>query len=271
MAAESVPRHLVGACGFCDFQSTLDCILENRMCALCINLNHHRSFLPSIAEMLRSLTATRPQATATILEPLVVIPAAIVGIRIPDSDVSVAAMSLAQSAASPVLFNHSLRTFVLGMIDARTRALKVDEEACFVSSILHDLALLPQHSGNLMKSFEENGAEIARTFSLKHGFSADRAEIVAKAILLHAGQARGMGADIEFVMVGAGLDVFGPSPEQLSDDQISAVERDVPRLIFKTKFLSLLNDHVSRTNKPTWTTAFVKEPPPQFLMNRWSE
>jgi hypothetical protein len=122
-----------------------------------------------------------------------------------------------------------------------------------------------------MKSFEENGADLARTFSLNRGFSADRADKIAKAILLHAGQADGMGPDIEFVMAGAAQDVFGPSPEQLSDDQVAAMERAVPRLAFKAEFLALLKDHVKRTKTPTWTAGFVTDPPPSFSKNRWSE
>ena len=241
------------------------------MCAICIHANNRPSLLLRIAAARRSMTPAHPQMRAVILNPMLTMPAEILGIRIPDSDVPVAAMALVRSAVPAVLLNHSLRTFLLGMIDARRRTLEVDEEASFVGSILHDLALLATYSGDVMKSFEENGAELARTFSLNRGFSEDRAEKVAKAILLHAGQAGGMGADIEFVMVGAAQDVFGPSPEQLSDDQVAAMEQAVPRFRFKTQFLSLLNDHVSRTKKPTWTAGFVSKPPPEFLMNRWSE
>jgi hypothetical protein len=241
------------------------------MCALCIHLSNRPSLLLRIGETLRSMTHPRPQTRAVIANPMLALPTEILGIRIPDSDVPVAAMALAQSAMPPALLNHCLRTFLLGMIDARKRTLQVDEEADFVSSILHDIALVAKYSGDMMKSFEENGAEFARTFALNRGLSADRAEKVAKAILLHADQADGMGPDIEFVMVGAAQDVFGPSQEQLSDDQVAAMELAVPRLGFKAKFLSLLTDHVKRTKNPTWTAGFVSDPPPKFLKNRWSE
>jgi HD domain len=241
------------------------------MCALCIQLSNRPGLLLRIAETLRSMTRGQPQTRAVIAKPMLAVPAEILGIRIPDSDVPVAAMALAQSAMPPVLLNHCLRTFLLGMIDVRKRTLQVDEEACFVSSILHDIALLPKYSGDVMKSFEDNGAEFARTFSLDRGFSADRADRVAEAIRLHAGNAEGKGPDIEFVMIGAAQDVFGPKPEQLSDDQVAAVEQAVPRLRFKAEFLSLLKDHLTRTKNPTWTARFVSDPPPNFLQNRWSQ
>jgi hypothetical protein len=70
------------------------------------------------------------------------LPREMAGVRIPDSDVSVAASVLMRAAAPPVLFNHCLRTYLLGMIDAGKRSLKIDDEAVFVASILHDLALV---------------------------------------------------------------------------------------------------------------------------------
>jgi hypothetical protein len=241
------------------------------MCALCLQLNRRPNLLLRFAETLRSMAARRSQARPAVPQPLLATPGEILGVRIPDTDVAVAATALAQSAMSPspALFNHCRRTFVLGMLDARKRALQVDEEACYVASILHDIALMPEHAGDLTKTFEDNGAQLAQTFVLARGFSADRADKVAKAILLHAGGAGGTGPDIEFVMQGAGQDVLGPEPEQLTDEQLAAIERAIPRLHFKEEFLALMKDHVERTKNPDWTADFVRWQ--RFLLNRWSE
>src|SRR5579864_3682818 len=120
------------------------------MCALCLDLGNfpnppfRQSFLrnlillpkPSlprrIAERLKAMT--QPQIGTVVAKPLLAIPHEILDIRIPDSDVSVASAALAQSAMPSVLFNHCLRTFLLGMIDARKRTLQIDEEVAFVSS-----------------------------------------------------------------------------------------------------------------------------------------
>ena len=104
------------------------------------------------------------------------------------------------AAAPPFLFNHCLRTFLLGWIDARKHSVKIDDEVVFVAPILHDVALVSEHAEDLKKSFDEKRAEFAESLVKKHGFSTDRAMMV---ILFHAGQAGGMGPDIEFVMVGA--------------------------------------------------------------------
>jgi hypothetical protein len=241
------------------------------MCTFCLQLTHRPSFLLRFGETLRSVAARRPHARSLMPRPLLATPAEILGVRIPDTDVAVAAMDLAQEAMrpSPALFNHCRRSFVLGMIDARKRALKVDEEACYVAAMLHDIALMPEHAGDLTKTFEANGAELAETFVLARGFSADRADKVAKAILLHAGKAGGKGPDIEFVMQGAGQDVLGPEPDQLKDEQLTALEYAIPRLRFKEEFLALMKDHVRRTKNPCWTADFVRWQ--RFLLNRWSE
>jgi HD domain len=246
------------------------------MCPLCLQLNRRSSLLLGFAETLRSMAALGSQILAFIPQPLLAAPAEVLGVRIPDSDVAVAATDFAQAAMSPspALFNHCRRSFVLGMIDARKRALKVDEEACYVAAMLHDIALMPEHAGDLTKTFEANGAELAETFVLARGFSADRADKVAKAILLHAGDADGMGPDIEFVMWGTGQDVLGPQPDQLTDQQLAAIEGAIPRLRFKEKFLALMKDHVNRTKTPTWTAAFARGEGDffqRFVHNRWSE
>jgi len=241
------------------------------MCTLCNPDIFRRGFLRRLAAMAGVSAIGGTIVAALARDRQEWLPPEILGIRVPDSDVSVAAVALMRAAAPPVLFNHCLRTFLLGAIDARRRAQRVDEEAVFVASILHDLALVEKYAGDLTKSFEQNGAEYAERFVRDKGFSDDRAEKVAKSILLHVGQASGQGADIEFVMIGAGQDVFGPNLQQLPDDQLVAMEREVPRLQFRSGFVALMKDHVGRSKQPTWTADFARNPPSRFLNSRWSE
>jgi hypothetical protein len=238
------------------------------MCSIALPRRRLLQWLTAIA------TVSEAQQSSVRAEPEeghVRLPSEMLGIRIPDTDVSLSAVALVRTASSAVLFNHCLRTFLLGMIDVNKRGLKVDEEAVFVASIMHDLALVPAYAGDLTKTFEENGAGFAASFVEVHGFSPDRIEKVTKSIRLHAGQAGGMGPNIEFVMVGAAQDLFGPTLEQLSDDELTATERAVPRLRFKNGFVTVLQDHVGRTKQPTWTAQFASSPPAIFLSNRWSE
>jgi len=240
------------------------------LCTICCSgLSRRRLLLCLTATMVGG--AGRHSSVHAAPEDEIRLPPEILGIHIPDTDVSLAATALVQRASPAFLFNHCLRTFLLGMIDANKRGLKVDEEGVFVASIMHDLALVPDYAGDLTRTFEENGADLATSFVVARGFSMTRAERVAKSILLHAGKALGMGPDIEFVMVGAAQDLFGPTVEQLSEADLTAMERGVPRIRFRTGFLAVLQDHVKRSKQPTWTGQFAASPPPPFLNNRWSE
>ncbi|WP_299409989.1 hypothetical protein [uncultured Roseobacter sp.] len=192
------------------------------------------------------------------------LPKTIAGVRLPDTELAKDAVLIMLRSVPQTLFNYCLRTFVLGMIDARRRGLHVDVDVVFQASILHDLCLSPVYPGNPEKTFEENSGEFAAAFARASGISDRRAERIYQAILLHAGKAAGRSPDIEFVMHGARQDVVGPKPEELSDAQIQEIESALPRLEFKSEFLSILSDHVSRTNNPDWTTDFLAQTPPHF-------
>ena len=65
------------------------------------------------------------------------------------------------------LYNHCLQTYVLGCMNATALGLRINREAAFVSSILHDAGLTAAHAGDPAKTFERNGAEFARALVAK--------------------------------------------------------------------------------------------------------
>jgi len=195
----------------------------------------------------------------------------IIGIAVPDTEMACCASRIMRISGTPSLYNHCVRTFLLGMFDAGRRQLQVDEEVVFISSMLHGLALTEPRHGDPRKSFEENSADFARTFVLEGGFSPARAEKVARGILRHADRTPDPDPDVAVVMTGAAQDVYGPAPDELSRGQMQAIETEVPRLDFRRSFVSTLKEHVARTETPTWTAGFVQTPPADFYDNRWSE
>ncbi len=199
------------------------------------------------------------------------LPKEVAGILIPDTEVARDAAAIMRAAAPPTLFNHCLRTYVLGSMNAKAKGHDIDFEMAFVASILHDLGLTAEYSGDPTSTFEENGAAFARGLVEKAGYTPRRAENVAKAILLHAGKAGSEPPDIKFVMVGAGQDVFDFPDVGFSDEQIRGAETAVPRLRFKTGFVEILKEHFERSHNPDWTEGFLKDIPRTFLENRWSE
>lgn len=195
----------------------------------------------------------------------------IIGICVPDTEMACCASKIMQQTGTPSLYNHCVRTFLLGMFDAGRRGLEIDEEVAFISSMLHGLALTEPRHGNPQKTFEENSADFARRFVLEGGFCAERAEKVALGILHHADSRPDADPDVALVMIGARQDVFGPAADELSKGLLQAVEDEVPRLDFKRSFVSTLKEHVARSEMPTWTESFVQTPPSSFYDNRWSE
>ena len=126
------------------------------------------------------------------------LPGTIAGVRIPDTQLAKDSALLMRSTAPPSLYNHCLRTFVLGMISATKQRLEIDEEMAFHASILHDLALTEAYHGDLRLSFEENSAHFAAAFARAAGVSDERADNVFRAILLHAGKAEREPPDVAF-------------------------------------------------------------------------
>ncbi len=198
------------------------------------------------------------------------LPKKVAGVLIPDTQLSRDAAHLMLASAPRFLFNHSLRTFVLGKIDAQRRGIIIDEEVAFHAAILHDLCLTAAYPGDPKRTFEENSGHFAVAFARAFGLSDSRLEKVNQAILLHAGRAHGKGPDIEFVMHGARQDVIGPNVTELTNDQLDIIEEEIPRLNFKIKFLSVLEGHIARSSNPDWTADFLISPPPDFIENRWS-
>jgi hypothetical protein len=195
----------------------------------------------------------------------------ILGIGIPDSEMTYCASTILRNSGTPSLYNHCVRAFLLGMFDAGRRQLYVDEEVVFISAMLHGLALTETRHGDPKKSYEENSAEFARTFAIEGGFSAERVEKIANGILRHADQTPAADPDVALVMIGAAQDIYGPAPDELSGGLLRSVEAEVPRLDFKRTFVATLREHVARSKMPTWTEEFVQTPPIDFYENRWSE
>lgn len=201
------------------------------------------------------------------------LPKEILGVRIPDSDLARGASLVMAEAAPAALYNHCLRTYVLGALHYGAQRATWDEEAAFVASILHDIGLLEAYAPDPYRSFEENGASFAQKLVEEGGFTPDRADLVYKGILLHAGRAGGERPDVQLVMIGAKRDVFGPTPEELSDESLAALEQAVPRAAFKDWFPYIVHGHLCRSKKPTWTAKIVHPDDSRYGAlrdNRWS-
>jgi HD superfamily phosphodiesterase len=108
----------------------------------------------------------------------------IAGIDIPDSQLAVETTEFIRDTESPLLYHHSRRTFLFGMLHGERRGLKADPELLYIGAMFHDLGLVEGHR-NLTQRFEVDGADAARDFLASHGMPADAIRRVWSSIALH--------------------------------------------------------------------------------------
>ena len=168
------------------------------------------------------------------------LPREVAGITLPDSAVATAATRLAQEASPVFLFNHCLRTYLLGSLAGQRTGMTVDPELLYLAAILHDLGLTPQFEGP--ERFEVDGADAARHFCLTQAVAPAHADVVWDAIALHAtpGIAARKSPEAALVQLGAGMDVLGLGRELIEPAALQQVMAAVPRHRFSRQFIELV-------------------------------
>jgi hypothetical protein len=173
----------------------------------------------------------------------------VAGIGIPRTPLALQAAALARSACPPFLYNHCMRTYLLGALTLRSQRVQFDPEIAFVAAALHDLGLLPLFA-SARASFEVDGANRAERLMRESGRSPEDRRRVWNAVVAHdmsSAYAEHQSPEAVLVNAGAGADVVGP--DDLEARAVAEVIRAFPRLEFKTRFMALLVDHCRR--KPT--------------------
>lgn len=176
-------------------------------------------------------------------------PAEVAGIAIPRTALALRAATLARGACPPFLYNHCMRTYLLGALSMQVQHTAFDPEIAFVAAALHDLGLLPRFA-SARASFEVDGANRAERLMHDLGRSPEDGRRVWNAIVAHdmsSTYAEHQSPEAVLVNAGAGADVVGAG--ELDARAVTEVIGAFPRLEFKTRFTALLVDHCRR--KPT--------------------
>ncbi len=165
---------------------------------------------------------------------------------LPDSRLAREATALAGRVESPLLVNHSLRSYLFGAAIGRHLGWRTDHELLYLACILHDLALAPAY--DRPGCFELNGARTAHAFLLEQGLERERADLVHEAIALHSavGIAGSREPEIALLHFGAGVDVIGYRAEDVAPETRAAIVARHPRLAFKREFAAVLEDQARR-------------------------
>lgn len=167
----------------------------------------------------------------------------IADVEIPDTRLVAEATELVREAASPLLFHHSRRVYLFGMLQGRRRGLAPDPELLYVGAMFHDLGLTDRFRTRHQR-FEVDGADEARRFLVSHGIAAGAADRVWTAIALHTtpGIPEKMEPEIALVTAGVETDVLGIGRDDLDPAQIKAVVEAHPRPDFKRQILEAFTD-----------------------------
>ncbi len=196
-----------------------------------------RSAVPVGFSKSRNFATTQSDAEA--------LPSVVAGVRLVDSEIAKLATDLSRTVSPPYLFNHAVRTFLLGSLVGRALGQKFDEEMLYLACILHDLGLTERFEGD--PPFEIQGAEAAKHFLEEHAYAKEKIGIVWDGIAMHA-SAIGQYKQPEIALVGegAGADVIEPDFSQIKKSDVDQIVKAFPRLKFKDAFVKTCADVVRK-------------------------
>ena len=180
----------------------------------------------------------------------------IAGLEIPGTAAVAEATRHIRETTSPLLYHHSRRVFLFGLMHARRLGVEPDPELLYVAAMFHDAGLLTPFS-DAEQRFEVDGADHASAFLLDRGFPDAAAETVWTAIALHTtpGIPQRMAPEIATTYLGVLTDVLGFGLDDLDRDQLAEVVAAHPRGNFKDDFLRTTVDGLK--NRPDTTNGTV--------------
>ncbi|SHM25132.1 HD domain-containing protein [Chryseobacterium polytrichastri] len=177
----------------------------------------------------------------------------IAGITIPDSKIATEATELLLEHGTEFIYNHSLRVFLFSSLNGKRKNLAYDEELLYVSSVFHDLGLVPHYSSSDLR-FEVDGANAARDFLKSHGIPKEKLQLVWDTIALHTtiGIAEHKENEVALMYSGVGLDVMGEGYEHLSEKNRNEIIQAFPRNDFKNKIIPTFFDGFKNKTETTF-------------------
>jgi len=148
----------------------------------------------------------------------------IADIVVPDTPLVREITELIRDAEDDLLFDHSRRVFMFGVLQGRRRGLQADLELLYAGAMFHDLGLTERYRTSTLR-FEVDGANAARAFLLERGVDEADAHKVWLSIALHTtpGIPEFLEPEIALVTAGVETDVLGIGRDDLAPEALAAV------------------------------------------------
>jgi HD superfamily phosphodiesterase len=179
----------------------------------------------------------------------------IAGVTIPDTPLARAITAHIRAVEGDLLFNHSSRVFLFGVLQGRRRGLQPNLELLYAGAMFHDIGLTERYRESTLR-FEVDGANAARDFLLEHDVAAADAAKVWLGIALHTtpGVPEFLAPETALVTAGVETDVLGIGRDDLSPEALEAVTAAHPRPDFKRQILAAFNDGMKHRPETTFGT-----------------
>jgi HD superfamily phosphodiesterase len=179
----------------------------------------------------------------------------IAGAVIPDTPLARAITAHIRAVEDDLLFNHSSRVFLFGVLQGRRRGLQPNPELLYAGAMFHDIGLTERYRGSTLR-FEVDGANAARDFLLEHDVAAADVQKVWLGIALHTtpGVPEFLAPETALVTAGVETDVLGIGRDDLSPEALEAVTAAHPRPDFKRQILAAFNDGMKHRPATTFGT-----------------
>lgn len=179
----------------------------------------------------------------------------IAGIPIPDTRLVAEATEVIEDREPPLLFHHSRRVFLFGMLLARHRNVAPDPELLYVGAMFHDLGLTDAYRTSTRR-FEVDSADAARAFLTRHGADDAVAQRMWTAVALHTTPniPCHMAPEVAMVTAGVETDVLGIGYHELDPADIKAVVEAHPRPNFKHEILAAFTHGFGHRPESTFGT-----------------
>jgi HD superfamily phosphodiesterase len=179
----------------------------------------------------------------------------VAGVTIPDTPLARAITAHIRAVEGDLLFNHSSRVFLFGVLQGRRRGLQPNLELLYAGAMFHDIGLTERYRESTLR-FEVDGANAARDFLVEHGVEETDAAKVWLGIALHTtpGVPEFLAPETALVTAGVETDVLGIGRDDLSPDALEAVTAAHPRPDFKRQILAAFNDGMKHRPQTTFGT-----------------
>jgi HD superfamily phosphodiesterase len=179
----------------------------------------------------------------------------IADVVIPDTALVREITALIRETEDDLLFDHSRRVFLFGVLQGRRRGLAPDLELLYAGAMFHDIGLTERFRTSGLR-FEVDGANAARDFLLARGVEEGDARKVWLSIALHTTPNVPEFLEPEIALVSAGVetDVLGIGRDDLPAEAREAVTAAHPRPDFKRRILQAFTDGNRHRPRSTFGT-----------------